>query len=324
MANPISRKRPRMDETQTINDVKAVRRSITFWFSDGSVVLQGEDTQFRVHKSMLALHSVVFRDTFQVSQPASGEESVEGCPVVHLTETAEDVEYMLSALYERKKRPQPAPFSFLSAMLRLGRKYDIQHILDEAVEILDLAFPSSLAEYQRVVETKNGDVIEYSLDMMIDLANLALDMSRHSILPTIYFIICRDFDAVLKGAQRANGTTAKLDENTKDVIIWGREELLKKLPTSIFSWVKRTSSPGCFGPRKNCVATLHEIMEKMWTGQSRQLACFAPIDDFIPSGCRACSQCLQEMRAIHTDQQKELWIELPKYFGWESWEEARS
>ncbi|KAJ7686514.1 hypothetical protein B0H17DRAFT_1071804 [Mycena rosella] len=32
------------------------------WHSDGSIILQADDTQFRVHWSVLAMHSSFFRD----------------------------------------------------------------------------------------------------------------------------------------------------------------------------------------------------------------------------------------------------------------------
>ncbi|KAF8178877.1 hypothetical protein K438DRAFT_1769330 [Mycena galopus ATCC 62051] len=39
-----------------------------FWYSDGSVVLQVETTQFRVHASILSASSAVLKDMFQVAQ----------------------------------------------------------------------------------------------------------------------------------------------------------------------------------------------------------------------------------------------------------------
>lgn len=71
------------------------------WFDDGSVVLQAENTQFRVHRSMLSRHSEVFRDMFTMPHPA-GEALVEGCPLVCLPmDSAEDVKNMLTALYDK-------------------------------------------------------------------------------------------------------------------------------------------------------------------------------------------------------------------------------
>lgn len=68
------------------------------WHSDGSVVLQARDTQFRVHWSVLALHSSVFRGMQGLPQ-AVDQPSMDGCPVVELSDSVEDVEHLLRALY---------------------------------------------------------------------------------------------------------------------------------------------------------------------------------------------------------------------------------
>ena len=77
------------------------------WFSDGSVVLQAASTLFRVHKSQLARRSVVFSDMFTLPQPVVStshatfvDETHEGCPVVRLHDTAQDVANLLLALYD--------------------------------------------------------------------------------------------------------------------------------------------------------------------------------------------------------------------------------
>ncbi|KAI0783930.1 hypothetical protein BC629DRAFT_1518202 [Irpex lacteus] len=72
-----------------------------FWFEDGNIVLVAEGTGFRVHRGVLSRHSEVFRDMFLVPQPAEGEETIEGCPVVRLTEDgAEEVALVLEILYD--------------------------------------------------------------------------------------------------------------------------------------------------------------------------------------------------------------------------------
>lgn len=84
-------KRQRMDgaEELTRSDI---------WHDDGSVVLQVESTLFRVHWSVISLHSPFFRDMRDLPQPAD-QPSIEGCPVVVLHDSSEDVQYFLHALY---------------------------------------------------------------------------------------------------------------------------------------------------------------------------------------------------------------------------------
>jgi len=77
------------------------------WFCDGSVVLQAESVLFRVHKSQLSRRSVIFSDMFTLPQPpvitthaTLADETYEGCPVIKLHDSAEDVANLLLALYD--------------------------------------------------------------------------------------------------------------------------------------------------------------------------------------------------------------------------------
>ncbi|KAJ7167231.1 hypothetical protein C8R43DRAFT_984555 [Mycena crocata] len=44
-------------------------RSTDVWFDDGTVILQAEQTLFRVYRGVLAAQSTIFRDMFSISQP---------------------------------------------------------------------------------------------------------------------------------------------------------------------------------------------------------------------------------------------------------------
>ena len=73
-----------------------------FWFDDGNVILQAENTQFRVHRSLLSLHSNVFKDMFSMPQPTdtTTAPNADGCPVITIFDKASDLEYVLSIFYE--------------------------------------------------------------------------------------------------------------------------------------------------------------------------------------------------------------------------------
>jgi len=104
----LPRNRPRLSEddqasitSNADSESSAILTRSHYWFEDGSIILQAESTQFRVHKTLLARRSTVLGDMFEVPQPADGEPLVEGCLVVHLSDTAEDVEHMVCSLYDR-------------------------------------------------------------------------------------------------------------------------------------------------------------------------------------------------------------------------------
>lgn len=68
-------------------------------FPDGTVILRSENTLFRVHQGVLSAHSPVFRDIFSLPQGYLRQNLVDGCPLVTLPDSAQDVEYMLRELY---------------------------------------------------------------------------------------------------------------------------------------------------------------------------------------------------------------------------------
>lgn len=81
----------------------AVPARSNIWYEDGNVILQAGGTQFKVHKSILAESSSVFGDMFGFPQPPLVDTNlVEGCPVVHLTDSSEELMAVLEAIYRRR------------------------------------------------------------------------------------------------------------------------------------------------------------------------------------------------------------------------------
>lgn len=93
--------------SQSDSDAPPVKRQRTeeqltrseIWHADGSVVLQAETIQFRVHWSVLSLHSSFFRDLRDRPQ-APGHPSTEGCPLIELNDSSRDLQHLLNALYD--------------------------------------------------------------------------------------------------------------------------------------------------------------------------------------------------------------------------------
>ena len=83
-----------------------------FWLYDGSIVLSVESCLFRVHQTILANHSEIFSDLFTVPQPVEdAEEMIEGCRIVHLSDSESDFVDLLNAIY----RPECVPlFPYLT------------------------------------------------------------------------------------------------------------------------------------------------------------------------------------------------------------------
>ncbi|KAJ3504425.1 hypothetical protein NLJ89_g7938 [Agrocybe chaxingu] len=132
-------KRPRTSdysEGQSSGTGPRLLRSKELWFEDGSVIIQVELTQFRVHKTILARSSSIFSHVFQLGEQSASEVVVDGCPVVHVTDSVEMRQFLL-LLYDQKYGPDELPtFTQIAAMLRLGRKYDVETLYQEALRRL--------------------------------------------------------------------------------------------------------------------------------------------------------------------------------------------
>ncbi|KAJ7125117.1 hypothetical protein C8R44DRAFT_782366 [Mycena epipterygia] len=74
---------------------------------------------------------------------------MDGCPVVELSDSVEDVEHLPRALYNPVLFNQKSlTFSYIASFVRLGRKYDFKDLLDIAVDCLTFENPTSLVKYE--------------------------------------------------------------------------------------------------------------------------------------------------------------------------------
>ena len=78
-----------------------LKRCDELWYADGTVVLQAGTTLFRVYTGILSQYSAIFRDLFAVPQPAV-QEQYQGCPLVHLPDTASEVYHLLKVVHDMR------------------------------------------------------------------------------------------------------------------------------------------------------------------------------------------------------------------------------
>src|SRR5882762_7692946 len=97
MSNPLKRARTEVDSDPADESIANSTCNSEFWFDGGSVVLNVQTTLFRIHRSTLSMHSTVFSDMFSIPQPPN-QMAIEGCPVVHLHNSAKDFACLLKAL----------------------------------------------------------------------------------------------------------------------------------------------------------------------------------------------------------------------------------
>lgn len=91
-------------------DLPHFEHHTSLYLEDGNICLASglpdspsPRTVFRVHKSLLARHSPVFRDMFALPTDAGVQDQYEGLPLVIMQDRTSEIEPLLLALYDGLK-----------------------------------------------------------------------------------------------------------------------------------------------------------------------------------------------------------------------------
>ncbi|KAJ7649953.1 hypothetical protein FB45DRAFT_778846 [Roridomyces roridus] len=326
MSDPASppAKRPRPDDQEIV-------RSSEIWHRDGSLVLQAEGKQFRVHWGVLSVHSAFFRDMEGIPQPPD-EPKIEGCPVIELSDSAQDLEVVLKSLYNPLFFTQKAlPLSDIAAHIRLGRKYDLKDLLPTMIERLVHENPRTLEAHNMLKNPHTGKYAPTHIQpykaMWIDILTLARENNIFSVLPCAYMrvVMCHSQTVLFDGVDRPDGTRATLSPSDQRLCTLARLEISKAQWNvgNTFGWLARLAlnpNPGdclsysdCMG-RKAGFFHAHVI--------KGSLAPFASIPHLMDS-FHLCEVCTADARLKMTEGQQKMWDMLPSFFGLPSWADLK-
>ncbi|KAJ6519053.1 hypothetical protein C8R45DRAFT_1117032 [Mycena sanguinolenta] len=282
------------------------------WFSDGGVVLQAENIQFRVHFGVLARHSSVFSDMQELPQP-SDEPTVDGCPVVELQDDPTDVEFLLKALYDSQKI---IPLRVLGAFIRLGRKYDFKDLLRSAVERVTAEYPRILEKYL-AVEDKFETIHENKIFTALPLAYY-----RAVQVTTVDFYSTRHSE-LFEENSNDGGTCASLSELDRGRCVMGRHTLLVKQFEQgyTFGWLRKWEFTDCTSP-VTCRSSRESKSQELTRGYqiwavSRRIILTWGHGKFCPACTRHAKECSIAGR-------EKTWQEVPEIFGLPPWNQLEN
>lgn len=300
------------------------------WFEDGNVIIQAEKTHFKVYRGGLAANSSIFKDMFSMPQPPSaGELDVEGCPVVHVSDTAEDIAIVLQALFLRGHVAAGEPLSIpaVVAFLRLGKKYDIELLHAEALKRLHCEYPSTLGEMDLDYPSP---MIAQKPDTPTDLiiANLAREQSLLSVLPLALYRCCCSYSAIqlMVGISGDDAVTTVLSAGDLLACCVALSSLGSTQYATTLAWLNPyaikfptcTSPAHCDNIRK---FALHNVFFPSISIVG--LATWSDFrDDWLWAGSM-CSSCDTIAEKLHDDGRVKFWEALPSIFGLPEWCELR-
>ncbi|GJE89896.1 hypothetical protein PsYK624_060080 [Phanerochaete sordida] len=99
---------PEAHQNALPSGVELGERSDEFWFEDGSVIMVAQGMSFRVHKSVLALRSDVFKRLLD----DAGLEQLDGCAVLRVEDRGDNLCDLLHVVYNGGNR---CVYCFISA-----------------------------------------------------------------------------------------------------------------------------------------------------------------------------------------------------------------
>ncbi|KAF8216885.1 hypothetical protein K438DRAFT_1658397 [Mycena galopus ATCC 62051] len=311
------------DQIEQPENVSITRSEM--WHSDGSVVLQAASTQFRVHWSVLAMHSTVFRDLQGLPQPPE-QPTVEMCPVVELSDHPDDVEYLLKALYIPIFHCQKVlPFPVVAAFIRLGRKYDFKDIFDSAMARLTSEYPATLEDFDAF--PGKSLTIERYPGLTADIITLAREQNILPVLPWAYYwavsVSFRNLSELLDGFEKADGTRVSLLPVDLRRCLIGQQKLLMKQfqPGYTFGWARKWEFTGCTSVAQ-CLALRQVILTyHLDSDRAHFRALLKPgaLGDYV-----FCPSCTRHIHECMTAGRKKIWEELPAIFDLPPWSELKN
>ncbi|KAJ6466861.1 hypothetical protein C8R45DRAFT_1020346 [Mycena sanguinolenta] len=249
---------------------------------------------------------------------------IEGCPVIELHDSLEDVKHLLDALYNPHIfNKQALPFPLIAAMVRMGRKYDFKNLLEAAMQRLTQEHPTTLESFGDIradIPRYTPHAIVEQPGLMFDMLTLARENNLFALLPCAYFRIVffhnqmEIFDGIPSKKDCPPVTLFIQDQRVCILAIqkisraqWDHDGFARWMGSA-------TLSLNCTDENV-CAVLKPRIFSKL----ARLRVSFAPI-----SGKWLCDSCMCQHREVMAETRKKMWEDLPSYFDLPPWDELKN
>ncbi|KAI0363510.1 hypothetical protein BV20DRAFT_958139 [Pilatotrama ljubarskyi] len=208
------------------------KRSENFWHLDGSVVLQVQNTLFRLHRSRLTQQSAYFVSLFQNRGDGSRDspatvgverDMVDSCPVYVVKGVSVlDFERLLTALDAGIAYAiNPPPFNVLASLVRAAHTLSFPTVLSFATHLLREMWPTDLDKLEEVPEDDDEEAAGERVERAIETILLAQQCDLSELLKAAYFELLRtpdfgqDLDVYLHGESSESPSASTEEQRLK-------------------------------------------------------------------------------------------------------------
>ncbi|KAI0742393.1 hypothetical protein C8Q80DRAFT_905102 [Daedaleopsis nitida] len=292
-----------------------------FWLGDGTITLTAQDVAFKVHKGPLLEMSPVFGDMLSFPQPEDAQ--VHSCPIVALPDSPHDLRHLLRALMPNKTSnknnrfgTELGTFAAATACVRLGHKYQIDPLVEEALKSLRKLYPSDFDSFRRTHDRAPPPT------SAIAVVNIARLTGADYLLPVALAECCRLGAAIVHGFLREDGTREHLSAFDLGLCFQAKEKLIEARVEA----VARVFSPDILDEDdENCQADgmdASDVPDFFWTlanGSVSGLCTPHVWESVMPLLRRSmpdvCVKCKKVLRDEELHQQRRIFQHLPALVG---------
>ncbi|KAJ6500862.1 hypothetical protein C8R45DRAFT_979372 [Mycena sanguinolenta] len=312
------------------------------WFEDGNLVISAGNSQYRVYRGILALHSPVFQDMFSFPQPPdSDSEMVDGCPIVRLTDAEEEVTSFLKAIFHPTFFPSfPAQTKFhtIVGCLRLGHKYGVDYLRRRALIHLSSGYRTKLSDLDALVFLRNGseehlpsktrswiaEETERGGITIIEAIKLAREVDAPWILPHAFHCLAIYYDpGEPDSGSNFNGAALELSAPDQQSIARGHSKQVLSSATEILRFLSHPLNiTGCISPSV-CISKRLRATER--NRENLQINAAMPLEIWGSDEWKLleglCPTCLDVLKKKHANARQAFWDGLPELYDFPPWEE---
>lgn len=217
----------------------------------------------------------------------------------------------------------------MAAFLRLGKKYEIKRLYDEAFSRLRNDYPPTLALWEQ--GHRFGKVIKDYQGVYFDVVNLAREMRIPSLLPAAFYAICVFHghvpDSIVTGLTHTDicgtsvGNISIMSAEDQIACLIGLQKLYAKQAIESFGWIDHDADSDV-AARCYQWSECELARQSIWFDISRSAISRLPLERWNPifeDGL--CDACIEACKAAYAKSRKDIWNELPSIFGLPDWKE---
>ncbi|KAI0742412.1 hypothetical protein C8Q80DRAFT_1109297, partial [Daedaleopsis nitida] len=301
-----------------------------FWLSEGNVIFVAGRVKFRVHDGLLMAHSPVFSDMFKLANP-SQVETTDGCKIVPMRETPDDIRHVLRALLLLRISPTIngyPNYETLSALVRFSHKYQIGGLLQQSLAYLHYHFTTDLDTW---CASPSHVPDSFELVQAIGVVNLAYLTNTLSILPTALSVCCllpgKD---LIGGFKRTDGTRERLSEEDLAFIFDAKHHFMLTMTAATLRVFDQYVHSEWCDSKDECRRAACLVLFRLEAAPDLLASAhpFVPWEEYVryfqgmdpdwkcPT-VEMCSLCCEFREERFKMEQRKIWKDLPALFGLE-------